>query len=306
MAEVRLPDGYTAHPIDPAADRARIHALAGACRRALDDAATADPDALATVLARTGLDPAADVVLIHAPDGSLAAWAWTDRRTAVAVHPAHRGRGLGAALLEWTERRALERGDTVLTQTVDDRNPAATALLHRHGYRPRATNWLLEIPLDGAELPPPPAGVTVRPIRVGDAAEEQAVHRLTEEAFGSWSERRRPFEEWAGFHLHRSTFAPERSPVALVDGRPVGAALALELPGSPDGYVETLAVHHDHRHRGIARHLLQYSFRACHLAGLRSGTLWTHSGTGALDLYLKLGMTIRRSTTVVGRTLVAD
>ncbi|MFJ5234673.1 GNAT family N-acetyltransferase [Kitasatospora sp. NPDC088391] len=300
MAAPHLPAGYTAHPIDPAADRPRLQALAAACRTVLDPDATADPDALDAVLKRDGLDPAADVVLVRAPGGDLAAWAWTDRRTAVAVHPGHRGRGLGAALLDWTERRARERGDSLLTQTVDDRDPAAVALLQTHGYRPRATNWLLEIPLDDTELPPPPAGVTVRPFHPDDA---HAVHRLSDAAFGDWQERSKPFEEWAAFHLHRESFAPDRSPLALVDGRVVGAALSLVRPGSTDGYVETLAVDREFRHRGIARHLLRYSFAACRRAGLAHGTLWTHSGTGALDLYLKIGMTVRRATSVVGKDL---
>ncbi|MFJ1753280.1 GNAT family N-acetyltransferase [Kitasatospora sp. NPDC088134] len=306
MAAPHLPAGYTAHPIDPPADRPRLHDLVTAGRAALGLTEAVDPGALDIVLKRDGLDPAADVLLVRAPDGELAAWAWTDRRTGVEVHPAHRGRGLGSALLDWTERRARERGDTALTQTVEDLDPAATALLHAHGYRPKVTNWLLEIPLDDVELPPPPDGVTVRPIRAGDPADERAAHRLGEAAFADWQERPKPFEEWAAFHLHRATFAPERSPLAFVDGRLAGLLLALERPGRTDGYVQTLAVDREFRHRGIARHLLRYSFAACRRAGLTHGTLWTHSGTGALDLYLKIGMTVRRTTSVVGKDLTAN
>ncbi|GAA2332619.1 hypothetical protein GCM10010431_64460 [Streptomyces kunmingensis] len=46
-------------------------------------------------------------------------------------------------------------------------------------------------------------------------------------------------------------------------------------------------------------------FRAFHRAGRRSCTLWTHSDTGALDLYLRVGMTVRRSSTVFRKDLRA-
>ncbi|KDN88091.1 GCN5-related N-acetyltransferase [Kitasatospora cheerisanensis KCTC 2395] len=99
------------------------------------------------------------------------------------------------------------------------------------------------------------------------------------------------------------TFAADRSPLAFADGRLVGAALALDLPETAEGYVEAVAVHRDYRHRGIARHLLRHTFHACRTAGLRACTLWTHSETGALDLYLKAGMTVRHSSTVLQKTL---
>ena len=85
----------------------------------------------------------------------------------------------------------------------------------------------------------------------------------------------------------------------------VGAVLSLDVPGSGEGYVERVAVRQDHRHRGIARLLLQSSFRAFHRQGHRTCTLWTHSKSGALPLYEGLGMTVRQSSTVYGKVLTA-
>ncbi|MGW4383061.1 GNAT family N-acetyltransferase [Kitasatospora sp. NPDC004531] len=305
MAQAALPAGYTARPIDPTTDLPAVQELVRTCERALDGTATTDTGALTAVLARPGLDPAGDTLLVHAPDGRLAAWAWTDRRTDADVHPQHRGRGLGTALLHWIEQRARERDTAELAQIVPDRDRAATALLTAHGFRPDVTSWLLAIDLDDLPdtLPPAPHGVTVRPLRAGDPADEHAAHRLTEDAFAAWQPRRMDFDEWAAHTVHRPAFAADRSPLAFADHRLVGAALALDLPDTGEGYVETVAVHTAHRHRGIARHLLRHTFHACRDAGLRSCTLWTHSATGALDLYLKAGMTVRHSSTVMKKTL---
>ncbi|OKI99148.1 GNAT family N-acetyltransferase [Kitasatospora sp. CB01950] len=305
MAQAVLPEGWTARALEPATDLYAVQQLVNACERALGGTAVSDSGAIATVLARPGLDPVTDTLLVHAPDGELAAWAWTDRRTDADVHPAHRGRGIGTAMLRWIEERARERGTAELAQIVPDRDTAATALLRARGFRADATSWLLAIDLDDLPhaLPPAPEGITVRPFRAGDAADERAAHRLVEDAFDEWQQRRKDFDEWAAHTVRRDSFAAERSPLAFADGHLVGAALSLGLPATGEGYVENVAVHAAHRHRGIARHLLRHTFHACRDAGLRSCTLWTHSATGALDLYLKAGMTVRHSSTVLKKTL---
>ena len=122
-----------------------------------------------------------------------------------------------------------------------------------------------------------------------------------------WQQRRKPYAEWARLTVGRTTFAPWASPLAFEGDRLVGAVLSLDT-GDPDGgegYVERVAVRRDHRDRGIARLLLREAFRAFYLQGRRSCVLWTHSDTGALALYERIGMTVRRSSTVYGKPLVA-
>ncbi|MFH8342479.1 GNAT family N-acetyltransferase [Streptomyces sp. AM6-12] len=304
------PAGYRVRPAT-ALDTDAVHRLVAACECALHGRATTDADRIAADLGMVGGESACDTVLVTGHGGNPAGWGWVrGRRATVHVHPEHRGRGLGAALLAWTEARARELGGDRLSQTVSDSDLAATALLRSGGYAKMVTEWLLEMPLpEEPEVPEPPAGITVRAFRAGD---EEAAYRLTEDAFDEWQQRRKPYAEWARHTVGRATFAPAASPLAFAGGRLVGAVLSLD-PGDPaldadavgkEGYVERVAVRRDHRDRGIARLLLREAFRAFYLQGKRSCVLFTHSDTGALPLYERIGMTVRRSSTVYGKALV--
>ncbi|WP_159477864.1 GNAT family N-acetyltransferase [Streptomyces caniferus] len=290
-----LPPGYRSRPAT-ADDIGTIHTLVAACERALYGRVQTDAGAVAAVFARPGLVPESDTVLVHDRCGRPAAWAWEDRRSEVDVHPDHRGRGLGAALLDWAGDRGLQAGREGIVQTVPDGDVGAVALLRSRGYAPLVTAWLLEYSMpDEPVVPAPPSGIVVRPLRPGD---EPATHVLVMDAFDEWQERRQSYAEWAKHIIDRPTFAPALSPLAFDDGHLVGAALSLDLPERDEGYIEQVAVRHDHRGLGIARLLLRHTFLAFYRAGRRSCTLWTHSDTGALDLYLKVGMTVRHSSTV--------
>ncbi|MFK0295920.1 GNAT family N-acetyltransferase [Streptomyces sp. NPDC090442] len=294
-----LPAGYQGRPAS-AGDIDALHALVTECERALHGRAQTDPGGIAADLNRPGLIPEWDTLVVHRA-GRLAARAWVNRRSEVDVHPAHRGRGLGAALLDWTEARARRAGSEALVQTVPDADRPAVALLRSRDYQPLVTAWELTYAMaEEPAVPGPPAGVTVRPFGSGDA---RAAHRLVEDAFAEWQPRRRSYEEWARHTVDRPAFAADCSAVALVDDQLVGAVLALDLPDADGGYLEQVAVRRDHRNRGIARLLLRQAFRAFHRHGRRSCALWTHSDTGALDLYLRVGMTVSQSSTVFRKEL---
>ncbi len=201
--------------------------------------------------------------------------------------------------------RAREHGSKRLGQNVLDGDTAAGALLRTHGYAPMATSWLLEIALgDEPSVPDLPGDIAIRPFRSGD---EWAVFRVTEDAFGEWPDRRvRPYGEWARLNIERPVFAPDLSPLAFHGERLVGAVLSLDFPNGDEGYVHSVAVHKDYRNRGIARALLLHAFRGFYRQGQRRCVLWTHSETGALSLYEKLGMTVRRSSTHFSKALTAE
>jgi mycothiol synthase len=294
------PSGYRARPAT-ADDIGAIHSLVSACERELYGRVQSDAGGIAAVFARPGLVPELDTLLIHDQAGQLAARAWVNRRSEVDVHPRHRGRGLGAALLDWAEGRARRAGSEQITQTVPDGDTGAVALLRSRGYEAKVTEWLLEFAMaDEPAVPEPPAGITVRPFRPGDGHD---AYELVEDAFDEWQQRREPYREWALHTVERPTFAPAMSPLAFAGGQLVGAALSLDLPGTGEGYVEQLAVRRDHRNRGIARLLLRHAFHAFHRHGRRACTLGTHSDTGALTLYLRVGMEVRRSSTVYRKGL---
>jgi len=290
-----------------AGDAGAIHALVAACEREALGRAETSPDRIAADLSLPELDPARDTLVVRAPGGSeadLAGWAWVHggRRSIVDVHPAHRGRGLGSALLDWAEARARRAGSERLSQTLPDADPGAVRLLRSRGYRPFVSEWLLELELSPEPaLPAPPPGITVRNFRL--PGDERATHRLTEDAFDDWQPRRKPYAEWARRTVERDVFAPEFSPVALAGRELVGAVMALCVPGADHGYVDRVAVRKDQRGRGIASLLLRHCFQRFHRAGRRRCTLWTHSAAGALPLYQGLGMTVTRSSAVYGKAL---
>ncbi len=263
-------------------------------------------DSVASDLARPAIDLARDTLLLHRPDGELVAWAWVHqgRRAEAHVHPGWRGQGLGTKLLAWTEANARNAASTRLGQNVDNANPSAARLLTAHGYELAATSWLLHLALaQEPAVPSPPAGVTLRAYRPGDAA---AVHGLIEDAFGEFRSRRRDFREWAQHTVQRATFAPARSPLAFQGGRLIGALLSLDDPESNDSHVAELAVHADHRRRGLAALLMRQAFHDHYRHGCRGVRVWTHSDTGALPLYESLGMRVISSGSHYTKALIAD
>ncbi len=258
------------------------------------------PDAVAANLARTTLDLAHDTLVVHI-GARLSGWAWMHigKRAHVYVHPDFEGRGLGTWLLEWAEAQARAAGSPDLGQTIDDANTAAGELLHRHGYRPKATQWQLEIALPSAPGGGLAPGISVRTFQKGDA---QAVYRMTEDAFMDWQERRRSYDEWSKLTVGRDHFAPAQSPLAFDGERLVAAVLSLNRPGS-QGHIERVAVDRAYRRRGIAQSLLRAVFDAFSRAGKSTCALFTHSETGALSLYEKAGMTVTHSATHVRKPL---
>jgi mycothiol synthase len=259
-------------------------------------------DEVEATLERPGLDASVDTVLVLAPDGAVAAWAYVrGRRSQVDVGTEYRGLGLGSGLLDWVEARAVESGGEWVAQTVDDDDLAGTALLQSREYGVLATNWKLEMPAaEEPVLPELPAGITIRPFSGEDA---QAAHLVIQDAFDEFQPRRWDYEEWARMSIERTTFAPELSPVAFAGDELVGIAICLALPDSDSGYVEQIAVRRDQRGKGIARALLAHASRDFYRRDRPNLTLWTHSGTGALAMYERLGMTVEHSTTVFSRKL---
>ena len=68
-------------------------------------------------------------------------------------HPSP-GRGIGTALLIWSEAAARRNGAGELYQVTSDRDVGGSALLERHGYVEKATAWVLKIALADAPISP--------------------------------------------------------------------------------------------------------------------------------------------------------
>jgi mycothiol synthase len=223
------------------------------------------------------------------------------RRAEVVVHPDAWGRGIGAWLLDWTERSALRSGGTLVGQTVQDTLAAAVDLFRRNGYEPLWTSWLLGIAL--AEQPPEPnlpRGFAFRPYVAG--RDDRAVHEVIERAFSEWPDRDPySFGDWRASTIGREGFDPELLFLIEHDGEPVGIGLCIDA--GAEGWVQTLAVSREHRGAGLGRALLQRAFVEFHGRGRSVVQLSTDSRTGALGLYEHVGMRIVRSYTHYAKEL---
>jgi mycothiol synthase len=215
---------------------------------------------------------------------------WLRPREAVAlVHPDAEGRGHGAELLAWSERRAVELGRAVHRQeAVNDR---ARALLEAAGYTRARSYWRMELDLSG--VPPAarwPAGAAWR--RPALPADTEALHAISEAAFAPVPDfESEPLERFAAEHLERHDAAPELSVVADDDEGIAGFALVLAWPQESTGHVDLLAVHPRAAGRGLGTALLRTAFAAIRDAGLTRATLGVAGDNPrAVALYERAGM----------------
>lgn len=207
-----------------------------------------------------------------------------------AVHPDHHGRGIGTAIALWTQRRAAELGH----EWVGMPNPVGSPgerLLRALGYEERWRSWGIELP-EGARVPERrlPDGYAIAPAST-DADREGAWH-VTEDAFLEWSERPKDsYADWAARVTERPGFEPWMLRVVHDPAGAVVGAVSLQLAGGA-AYVDKLAVRKGQRGRGLAQALLVDAFAAGRAHGAERSELSTDSRTGALDLYLKIGMVV--------------
>ena len=111
--------------------------------------------------AAPGVDPALDAWLVEDGDEPLGYALLDDRGAAlVTVPPASEGRGVGTALREAAEARAIARGEALVRQYVPTANEAARTHLLEAGYWPAFSYFRMRMQL--ADAPEPPSDVPVR------------------------------------------------------------------------------------------------------------------------------------------------
>jgi mycothiol synthase len=291
------PPGYTVRPHRPADVDAVTELIAAVELDVLGEELVTRAD-MTALWGADDFDPARHGVGMFRDDKLVAASQIYDRKAEVNVHPSATGQGLGSWLRAWSERRAGELGLDAIGQTVPDHNHAAVRLLLDAGYQVRHTSWVLRIehrerPAD----PSPPEGVRIRHFRPGD---EQAAYQVIENAFNEWAGRTpSTFARWRADSIDRDDFVAEDFLLAERQtergGEIVGAAFLLD--DRDEMWVHQLAVAREHRGQGIARALLQETFRRSYERGHTKSGLSTDSRTGALSLYEKIGMAVRLSFT---------
>src|SRR5919107_3848031 len=108
-----------------------------------------------------GIELARDAWLAEDGDGLLGYALLDDRGAAlVTVPPASEGRGVGTALREAAEARAVERGEALVRQYVPTSNEAARTHLLAAGYWPAFSYFRMR--MDLADAVEPPQDVPVR------------------------------------------------------------------------------------------------------------------------------------------------
>ena len=292
-APPELPDGLTTRPLgfDDVDD---VIVLTNACEHHDVGFPMWEREDLTSDLRLPSVDASRDMLGVL-DDAQLIGWAFmpSERGAWVNVHPEARGRGIGTWLRRWTEDRARERRAARIGQTINDRALGALALLRDAGYTPRRESWILTI--EHAERPHDPvlpAGVTLRPFRPGD--EDEAL-QMFEDAFSEIADRTpSTLETWRAMTIERDGFVPEDLLLAEDGGEIVGGAFLID---SEEVWVDKFATRADHRHRGIARALLQAAFQRSFDRGYAVTSLSTDSTGGARPFYEKVGMHVKESYT---------
>lgn len=315
-SSTRLPDapaisGLRFRMFDPGRDYAPFVALLTAAHRADGVEYLPSAESLRVEHEHGGeFDPRRDLILAEV-EGVLVAAAQTSVQTrdGIGVHqvdgwvlPDWRRRGLGRALLHWTERRAGEvaRADGRPPQRAvfawpDEGQVGATALYASEGYTIVRYGFLmvrdLSDPIPAADLP---AGLEIRPVIEAD---HRRIWDADTEAFRDhWNTAERTEPDF------RSWFAEPDLDTGLWrvawDGDEVAGSVMTfiwsnenEVLGQRRGWLEHIAVRRPWRRRGLAAALIADALRGLIAAGMTEAALGVDAEniSGALRLYESMG-----------------
>jgi mycothiol synthase len=314
---VKLPPGFTSRPAT-LGDLDGVAALV----RAWEMKYVGESEAVRAMLqyewGAASFDMERDTRVIHAADGALAAFVQHStpdpelgRYDAFGpVDPSFEGRGLGSAIVDWTEtetRSRIGRGSTArLWNSVQAGNAGSIALLETRGYVTIRSFWQMTMDLDGSfDAGVPPEGVTIRPavLAVDGPAAQSVLNTAFRSHFGHVEET---FEAWMAQQEADDTWDPTLGLLAEVDGAIVGFSNNGVIDGI--GYVFELGVLPEMQGRGIGRALLRHSFAMLAKRGITIGRLGvdTQNVTGAVELYRSIGMTQVSEHRVVEKLIAAD
>jgi mycothiol synthase len=213
---------------------------------------------------------------------------------------AFHGRGLGAAIVSETERRAwrfealADPGARVVIHAGTlAGEPRVSALLSSRGYREVRRFELRRVDFEGE--PPPPndvEGITVRGFRPEEARQLYEAHLETFD--DHWGEGRETYEDFRHHQFDAPDFDAGLWFVAW-DGDELAGYVGAQEKSREDpsrGYIGLLGVRGQYRRRGLGEALLRTAFGVLYARGARGAELHvdTDSLTGATRLYERVGM----------------
>ncbi|GHO46775.1 GNAT family N-acetyltransferase [Ktedonospora formicarum] len=216
------------------------------------------------------------------------------------VHPEHYGRGIGTAIISFTESRARELiADQpedirlVLVNNIVANNEPAINLLESSHYSLTRVFFRMAIMMETSPtLSAFPEGITIR-MSDGSPEEIRYAYDTIEEGFRDhWGHAPQDYDEWRK-HMVTETFDPTLWFFAEDGNRIVGAALCREREEG-DGWIARLAVLRSWRKRGLGIALLTNAFHAFYQHGIKRVGLAVdgQSLTGAQRLYERAGMSV--------------
>ena len=263
---------------------------------------TIDAHFLRQVWSRPGFDLAADAWVATDGAGTVVAYGQVGRGDGDVigswgvVHPEHRGRGIGSALLDRIEARATtmlagitsprfrqsiyaadrgRRGDALGPRLSTD--PPFLAHADRHRWTGRArTGARRNLDRGHRATRRPPGGPRDRRAAFADDPGENTG----------------PFDQWAAELTTGPAYDPTLWLLARDQGVPVGALTA--SAGDDVGWVDYLAVLDSHRGRGVGSALLRRAFATFADRGLARVRLNVDAEnvTGATAVYERVGMRV--------------
>ncbi|MGY1618163.1 GNAT family N-acetyltransferase [Geodermatophilus sp. SYSU D00691] len=325
MPPLDLPPGLTSRPLT-ADDVDAVAALLDAAEKVDDTGENYDADDLTEWWVNDLFDLGSDGIAVHGPAGELLGWATamapSTFRDAFAVylegrvHPEHRRRGIGQALLDWQLARGAEihaerhpEAPARLSVAVPETMPGLAALADRAGLT--AVRWYRQMERPLTDLPDSPEGTGVDLVPFTWDRDDE-VRRAHNAAFTQHhgSSERDP-ATWQTLFTGQRAFRPDLSTLVLADGAVVAYALVYvyeadtRATGVEEAHYGQIGTLPEARGRGLASAAIVRSLRIAAEAGCGRASLQVDSEnvTGARRLYEALGFAVRRTQVSWARAL---
>jgi len=310
---VTLPEGFTVcgATLDDVETSIELYNLWS--QRVIGEDEITDVLAIRTEWVSPGFDPAEDIRLVFAPDGTLVGYieVWTTQKPPIhpwiwsRVHPDYGGLGIGSWMLTWAEKHAMYALDKLPPDLrfaprvgIYSQAKESQELFSELGYRHIRSSYRMQINLK-THPPAPvwPEGLTIRAFN--PETETKAVYLANEDAFRDhFGFVEMPFEEgfqrFKHFMIDYEGFDPSLWYIAWDKDEVAGICLC--RPNSfqdPElGYVNVLGVRRPWRKRGLGLAFLQHAFGEFYRRGKHKVGLGVDAEnlTGALRLYERAGM----------------